>query len=116
MRGVEYHYPLFPTWKKRKLQLNSSTQHMESNWTCSKKSCKNTSRIEEGFQEMKSVKNKTTQENREFWCHVESVAQRVRSSPTYANHKMTDGSRSSSSEQREAAESIENDDEQGLMP
>jgi hypothetical protein len=65
---------------------------------------------------MKSVKNKTTQENREFWCHVESVARRVRSSPAYANHKMTDRSKSSSSEQQEVSESVENDDEQGLMP
>jgi hypothetical protein len=46
---------------------------------------------------MKSVKNKDTQENREFWSHVELVAERVRSSPAYANFKMIEKSNTQSS-------------------
>jgi hypothetical protein len=67
---------------------------------------------------MRSVKNKTTEEKREFWSHVEGVAQRVRSSPTYANYKMTDRRTSDSSltHSDDQSRSVEDDDQQGSMP
>jgi hypothetical protein len=34
------------------------------------------------------MKNKSTHEGREFWTHVENVAERVRNSPELFNHKV----------------------------
>jgi len=34
------------------------------------------------------IKNKDTQESSRFWSHVESVAERVRTSEVYANHRV----------------------------
>jgi hypothetical protein len=34
------------------------------------------------------VKKKDTQEASQFWSHVESVAERVRTSDVYANHRV----------------------------
>jgi hypothetical protein len=34
------------------------------------------------------MKNKSTHEGREFWTHVENVAERVRNSPQFFNHKV----------------------------
>jgi hypothetical protein len=60
---------------------------------------------------MKSIKNKNTQENREFWTHVESVAERVRSCPAYANFKMIDkASGGSSSKSSNSANSPKPED------
>ena len=36
---------------------------------------------------MTFTKNKSTREGREFWAHVETVAERVRRSPELHNHK-----------------------------
>ena len=33
------------------------------------------------------MKNKSTEQGREFWTHVEAVAERVRKSPELYNHK-----------------------------
>ena len=50
------------------------------------------------------IKKKDTQESSQFWSHVESVAERVRTSEVYANHRVPQENDRNSVEHRRHAQ------------